>query len=47
MNPKLERLQAVTRRHFLGAASLGLGGIALSELGGTARGDVSGAYRAV
>lgn len=39
MNFRLEALQAVTRRHFLQSASLGLGGIALAELGGMARAD--------
>src|SRR5262245_26004078 len=39
MNPNLQRLQATTRRHFLQSASLGLGGLALGELGRTARDD--------
>jgi hypothetical protein len=39
MNLRLEALQALTRRHFLQSASLGLGGLALAELGGTARAD--------
>ncbi|HSQ56967.1 MAG TPA: DUF1501 domain-containing protein, partial [Gemmata sp.] len=37
----LPQLQHATRRHFLGAASLGLGSLALAELGGTARADVA------
>lgn len=41
MNPRLERLQAVTRRQFLGASSLGLGALALSQLEGTSRADVT------
>jgi hypothetical protein len=39
MNSRLEALQALTRRHFLQSASLGLGSLALSELGGVARAD--------
>jgi hypothetical protein len=39
MNPVFERLQSTTRRHFLQSASLGLGSLALSELGGSARAD--------
>ena len=38
MNPALTRLQAVTRRNFLQASSLGLGSLALAEL----RADVQG-----
>jgi hypothetical protein len=34
MHPTLARLQATTRRHFLRASSLGLGALALSDLGG-------------
>src|SRR5687767_4472015 len=38
MDPALERLQAVTRRHFLTDASLGLGSVALASLlGGAGR----------
>src|SRR6478672_3178421 len=40
MHPYLNRLQSVTRRHFLQSASLGLGSLALAELGGAARADV-------
>ncbi|MBX3731234.1 MAG: DUF1501 domain-containing protein [Verrucomicrobiae bacterium] len=32
MNPKLERLQALTRRHFLGRSAHGLGALALGSL---------------
>jgi hypothetical protein len=39
MNPLFERLQHTTRRHFLQSASLGLGSLALAELGGTVRAD--------
>src|SRR5437773_1831230 len=39
MHPRFEYLQAVTRRHFLRSASLGLGSLALAEFGGTARAD--------
>jgi hypothetical protein len=39
MNPRIEALQALTRRQFLNSASLGLGGLALAELGGIARAD--------
>src|SRR5438552_10357875 len=39
MNPRLELLQNVTRRQFLRSASLGLGSLALAELGGSARAD--------
>jgi hypothetical protein len=41
MNPRLELLQHTTRRQFLHSASLGLGGLALAEFGGTARADVA------
>jgi len=46
MNPNLERLQAITRRHFLESSSLGLGGLALSQLSGSAQADTPGAPRA-
>jgi hypothetical protein len=39
MNPRLEHLQAVTRRNFLQTSSLGLGGLALSSLTGPARAE--------
>ena len=42
MNPYLPRLQSVTRRNFLQNSSLGLGGLALSQLLGEARADVAG-----
>src|SRR5580765_345159 len=32
MNPKLEQLQGITRRHFLGKSACGLGSIALASL---------------
>src|SRR5205807_8944281 len=38
-HPTIELLRAGTRRHFLQSASLGLGGLALAELGGSARAD--------
>jgi len=41
MNSNLARLQSLTRRHFLGASGVGLGSLALSQLGGPARADVS------
>jgi len=34
MHPRLERLQWMTRRHFLGRGSLGLGALALAEISG-------------
>lgn len=34
MHPRWERLQWVTRRHFLGQGSLGLGALALAEISG-------------
>ncbi len=39
MHPRLELLQATTRRNFLQNSSLGLGGLALSSLMGEARAD--------
>ncbi|MFO0822452.1 MAG: DUF1501 domain-containing protein [Gemmataceae bacterium] len=39
MHPQLQRLQNATRRQFLGTSSLGLGALALSQLGGTAFAD--------
>src|SRR6476469_676161 len=41
MHPRLELLHHTTRRHFLQSASLGLGSLALAELGGAARADVA------
>ncbi len=38
MRPDYEQLLALTRRHFLGASALGLGGIALGSLLGAGRG---------
>ncbi|MCS7021400.1 MAG: DUF1501 domain-containing protein [Gemmataceae bacterium] len=35
MHPRLERLQSLTRRHFLGRGSLGLGALALAEISGS------------
>lgn len=35
MHPRWERLQWVTRRHFLGQGSLGLGALALAEISGS------------
>jgi hypothetical protein len=39
MKPRLELLQHTTRRHFLQRTSLGLGSLALAELGGVLRAD--------
>ncbi len=39
MHPHLTYLQSLTRRHFLQKSSLGLGGLALSQLLGDARAD--------
>jgi hypothetical protein len=40
VNPRIAKLQSLTRRHFL-HGSLGLGALALAELGGAARADVT------
>ncbi|TWT38369.1 DUF1501 domain-containing protein [Blastopirellula retiformator] len=32
MNPRLQQLQSITRRHFLGALQMGVGGLALGSL---------------
>jgi hypothetical protein len=54
MHPRWESLQWVTRRHFLGQGSLGLGALALAEIGGSwvsaaesARSPAAGASRPV
>src|SRR5262245_2113281 len=39
MHPRLERLRNVTRRNFLRSSSLGLGALAMAELGGSAIAD--------
>ena len=41
MTPSVDHLHSATRRQFLGASSLGLGGLALAQLAGGARADVA------
>ncbi|MCA9099765.1 MAG: DUF1501 domain-containing protein, partial [Planctomycetales bacterium] len=43
MDPRLERMQQITRRNFLGTSGIGLGGIALSSLMADSAAGTSGA----